>query len=400
MLWERLLCQRLLRFQLQLLQHCGDDVLLVRRGRTPGRPAPARALVAAIALLVAGASAAVAAPPAPAPSPADEAEALIRQGIELRHQNQDARALPLFERAYQVARNPRTAAQLGLAKMALGYWIDSERLLDEALAAHDHPWIARNTGTLEQARATARKSIGELVVDGAPAGAEILINGHPAGTLPLPAPIRLDKGPVELQIRAPAHTPVSRSLQIAGGARQSLSVTLERVPGPPDVATGTPRQEQQPRPAAVPDPVAVARHADAGAGATPGGPSILRPVAWTAAAGAAAVLVFGIVETVIATNRIDDFNNHTGPTPTDPSGRAYDCATSQLSDPCRSLRDASDRAKTLAVVGYVGAGALAATSAALFLLSSHGHSPQPRSDTALACAPALPAAGVTCRLQF
>src|SRR5207253_1549000 len=161
--------------------------------------APARALVAAIAFLVAGASAAVAAPPAP--SPADEAEALNRQGIELRHQNQDARALPLFERAYQVARNPRTAAQLGMAKMALGYCVDSERLQDEALAAHDHPWIARNTGTLEQARATARKSIGELVVEGAPAGAEIVIDGHPAGTLPLPAPIRLDKGPVELQVR-------------------------------------------------------------------------------------------------------------------------------------------------------------------------------------------------------
>src|SRR5262249_54820504 len=55
--------------------------------------APARLAVAFIAVVVAS-------PYARAESPTDEAEGLIRQGIELRHQHQDARALPLFERAY------------------------------------------------------------------------------------------------------------------------------------------------------------------------------------------------------------------------------------------------------------------------------------------------------------
>ena len=43
-----------------------------------------------------------------------EAEALIRQGVELRAQKKDERALPLFEKAYQISRSPRTAGQLGL----------------------------------------------------------------------------------------------------------------------------------------------------------------------------------------------------------------------------------------------------------------------------------------------
>ena len=49
-----------------------------------------------------------------------EAEALIRQGIQLRVKGTPARALPLFEKAYRVSRSPRTAAQLGLVELELG----------------------------------------------------------------------------------------------------------------------------------------------------------------------------------------------------------------------------------------------------------------------------------------
>ena len=68
-----------------------------------------------------------------------EAEALIRQGVELRAQKKDERALPLFEKAYQLSRTPRTAGQLGLVEIALGYFVDAEKYLSEALGSPDHP---------------------------------------------------------------------------------------------------------------------------------------------------------------------------------------------------------------------------------------------------------------------
>ena len=64
-----------------------------------------------------------------------EAESLIRQGVELRSQKKDERALPLFEKAYQISRSPRTAGQLGLVEMALGYFVDAEKYL-EGLPQH------------------------------------------------------------------------------------------------------------------------------------------------------------------------------------------------------------------------------------------------------------------------
>ena len=92
-----------------------------------------------------------------------EAEALIRQGVELRSQKKDERALPLFEKAYQISRTPRTAGQLGLVEMALGYFVDAERYLGEALSSPDHPWVAKNLATLKAQLAAAKAQIGELL---------------------------------------------------------------------------------------------------------------------------------------------------------------------------------------------------------------------------------------------
>ena len=382
-------------------------VLVNGRSRAGDR----RCVVAFSALVLAGAL--LAAPAAHGQSASDEAEALIRQGTELRHQGEDARALPYFEGAYHLSRTPRSAAQLGLVKMALGYCVDAERLLTEALAVPDHPWIARNRATLEQTLTNARKNIGEVTVTGSPDGAQVLVNGRPAGTLPLAGPLKLDRGPVELQLQARGYVPATRALTIAGGARSSLTIALLPVGGAPAVAAAPPVRVEPPlvAPAAAPAPADVARPiaipvAPAPAPETPAQEPdhapLLRPLAWTAGGVAAASLVFAIVETVTSGHRIDDFNNHTGPAPLadDPTHRAPDCQTAQLSDECRSLRDDWQRARTLAIVGYVGAGVFAGAAATLFVLSHRPAPPESPPATGLACAPALPSPGLTCALRF
>src|SRR5688500_10991836 len=54
-------------------------------------------------------------------------EELIRQGVALRRSGQDQAALPLFQKAHEIGHTPRTAAQLGLVEMALGYVLEAER---------------------------------------------------------------------------------------------------------------------------------------------------------------------------------------------------------------------------------------------------------------------------------
>ena len=357
------------------------------------------------------------APPARAGDSA-EAESLIRQGVELRAQKKDERALPLFEKAYQLSRTPRTAGQLGLVEMALGYFVDAEKYLAEAVASPDHPWVAKNLATLKAQLATAKSQIGELYVIGEPNGAEVLVNGKVVGRLPLSTPIRLDKGRAEVQVRAPGHVATTDTVTMVGGKREDRSYRLQReaVAIAPPPAPVQPVQPAMPKPvestpppavpAATPPPAADTGAPAASITATPapdqgGEPSSLRPIAWGLGIGAGAALIFGAVEGLIAIKKKNEFNDHMGPDPSDPfgAGRILDCGTDALNAACEDIKKSHESARTLSIVGFVAGGVLAGGAAVLWVLSS----PKERaagSTSALACVPDFGTRGVACRLQF
>ncbi|MES1210307.1 MAG: hypothetical protein ABUS79_30590, partial [Pseudomonadota bacterium] len=124
-------------------------------------------------------------------SPESRAEALIREGIDLRQAGKDERALVMFQRAYETLPTPRSAGQLGLAEMAVGYWLGAEQHLNEALQTPDHPWVAKNHAALQTALTRVRSNIGEILVTGPPAGAALTVNRRAAGTFPLSEPVRV-----------------------------------------------------------------------------------------------------------------------------------------------------------------------------------------------------------------
>jgi hypothetical protein len=346
-----------------------------------------------------------------------EAEALIRQGVELRAQKKDERALPLFEKAYQVSRSPRTAGQLGLVEMALGYFVDAEKYLTEAVASPDHPWVAKNLPTLKAQLATAKSQIGELYIIGEPAGAEVVVNGKSVGRLPLSGPDRLDKGRVDVQVRAAGYVSSSDTVTMEGGKRADRSYRLQReavaVTPPPPVAV-VPPANQMPKPVettvppanvavATPPPAAESTGAPAATIATPAPAadhSNLRPVAYGLGIGAGAALIFGVVEGVVAMKKRNEFNDHLGPDPNAPftSQLITDCNTTSPTPACKSIQDSWSKARTLSIVGFVATAVLAGGAAALWVVSSPKE--QAGANTALACAPDLGSRGLACRLQF
>jgi hypothetical protein len=384
--------------------------MTLNQGRRIGELAGAAALAIALTL---------AARPARANDTA-EAEALIRQGVELRSQKKDERALPLFEKAYQLSRTPRTAGQLGLVEMALGYFVDADRYLSEAVASPDHPWVAKNLATLKAQLATAKSQIGELYIIGEPVGAEVLVNGKPVGKLPLSAPIRLDKGRADVQVRAPGYTATSDSIVMVGGKREDRSYRLAReavaapvAPTPaavPPPAMPPPTETKPPGPSVA---LSAPPPASAGAGsnepaaaiattsAAPGGDdhSSLRPYAWGAGIAGAAGLVFGAFEGITAIKKRNDFNNHMGPDPST-GGQITDCATTDLTPACKSIKDSWSTARTLSIVGLVAGAVLAGGAAALWVVSSPKE--HAGSTSALACAPdvGVGSRGVACQLRF
>jgi hypothetical protein len=181
-----------------------------------------RTLVAALTIVVANTASA----PAHAADPA-EVERLLQEGIRLRREGSDSRALPLFQKAHDLAHTPRTAAQLGLVEFALGYSVDSATHLSQGLAVSNDPWIQANRAVLEKALADVRANVGEVEVSGAPGGADVRLNGASVGTLPLASPVQTDQGPKTIELRAPGYVAKSTSVNVVGGKRTLVHLELE-----------------------------------------------------------------------------------------------------------------------------------------------------------------------------
>src|SRR5436190_3736606 len=154
---------------------------------------------------------------------AAEVEALISKGNELRRAGTPGPALPYFQKAYELARTPRTTGQLGLAELAAGYPVEAAEHLAIALEAPPNdPSIAKFRQMLVDALAIAKSHIGELTISGSPAGAEVVVNGRVVGALPLASTVKLAASDSEVVVRAPGYGEHRESVRIAVGQRREL----------------------------------------------------------------------------------------------------------------------------------------------------------------------------------
>lgn len=335
--------------------------------------------------------------PATAKDSATEAEPLIRQGLNLRHQNRDELALPYFQKAYELVRTPRTEGQLGLVEMALGYWLDADQHLSEVLKVGDHPWVTKNRKSLEDALTRVRRNIGEVTVEAVPAGADIIVNGRTVGTAPLAQAIRAPKGRLEIEVRAVGFQSSTSYVQVEGGDRKRAVVTLAkeepRAPDPSHTLASSPPADQvsrgpEPRQPVVDRPAGGAR----------------RKVALVTGIAAGVALAAAVTETVIWQVKRQGFESHRGPPPDNPTlpepEWQRDCGVTDAgrgSPACRTLYDASRKAQTYALIGYAVGGALAVTSGVLFLTARRSRSDD---EARVACVPELLDRGFSCRLTF
>lgn len=166
---------------------------------------------------------------ASAGSPKDsnkEVEALIKKAIDLRREGKDKEALAELRRASDIERQPRVAAQIGMAEQALGLWPAAERDLREGLGHEGDPWIKQNRATLQDALTFIEGHLANLDVWGPPDGAEMYLDGERVGVFPLPGPVRVPAGNPELLIQAKGFAAVRRPLEVKAGANVREHVVL------------------------------------------------------------------------------------------------------------------------------------------------------------------------------
>lgn len=161
-------------------------------------------------------------------SAATPAEDLIQQGLELRRAGRDMEALAKFERAYGLAKVPRSAAQWGLCLQAVSRWSSAEPLLSEALSSPQDPWIKKNRETLKDSLEAVKTHVGRLELSGDPVGATIRIGGKIVGAFPLPGPVTVNEGVVDVEVSADGYEQAVRSITLPGASYQQLVIRLKK----------------------------------------------------------------------------------------------------------------------------------------------------------------------------
>jgi hypothetical protein len=292
----------------------------------------------------------------------ENADELLRKGVELRKQGDERAALGILQQAYAAGPTPRAAGQLALAEQALGRWVAAEGHLNEALRSQDDPWVRKNHSSLTEALQTIQTHLGRVEVTGDPPGADVYIDGQPAGKLPLADPVRVAAGSVEVELRAPGFITSGKTVVVPSNGYERVFVGLYRPApvAPPPVVQTTPA-------GAVPTSAGERgpSELDSGGASPSRGPSALRSSYKWIALGAGAIGLgvgtYGVVEN----GRKSDAFNAAG-CRLDSKGTAVLASTRMYDSNCNSLKTSYESAATIGVVGFVAGGVLAAAGAVLW----------------------------------
>lgn len=296
--------------------------------------------------------------------PKERAAQLLQEGVQRRAEGKDEAALLLFRQADELDSTPKSRAQLALSEQSLGMWVIAEKHLRDALAQASDPWIEKNRALLESSLTRIAAELGWIDITGAPARAEIFIDGARLGETPLEAPMRAAAGVRLLEMRAAGYEPYSRRILVRGGeiSRERASFVKARA-------------VEAARTGAGGDP----KYVDVTT------PSPLRTVGWIGFGVGAAAAIFGGTSFIVRQNYVDAYNS---------DERCPGTASPSQPPSCQSQKDGVSRWSTLGVASLIGGGVLMAGGLALVLTAKPTHHKVPVASVAARCG--LTLGGVSC----
>jgi hypothetical protein len=338
---------------------------------------PRRARLAAVAALVVAALIVV------SPSThaqGDDAETVLREGVELRREGKDAEAYERFRRVYEAKHWPRARTQMALAEQALGRWIDAERDLEGAMAEKGDAWIAQNVEALRRALATIRHHLAWLTVEANVENAELWIQDERRAVLPLRGPVRVVAGVLTVELRAVGYEPLRRTVEIDAESRAREVMTLvARAPSTERIAASPAPHVEDDSKGRDASAVKAATAAHAPAPVEP-----RRAVFWVTLGISGVVLGGAAAATVLHGSAAAEYN--------DDARCFYGGLTRDAR--CGDVRSRASMWGTLSTIGFVAGGALAITSAALLVWPRAAGA----SSALNVCSPTL--GGVSCTVHF
>lgn len=197
------------------------------RSRAPSWRAPLRrGLVALVSCcLLAGA------PRGAAAQEASSLEALIQEGIRLRREGEDEKALDVFRQAERLQPSSvRVLLHLATAAQAAGHWVEADTYIRRVFEYRDDPYYRRYQSDIAMVEQLISARVGRFQVVGSPEGAEVRLNGRLVGHVPMAEPQRLEAGNYQLEVVSNGHYSLRRPQRIPGGVltREVVELGPER----------------------------------------------------------------------------------------------------------------------------------------------------------------------------
>jgi hypothetical protein len=200
------------------------------------------------------------------PSGAPDAPAVEARVIELRREakelfdKRDPEAIERLKTARALSKSPRDICNLGTTQVRFGQLREGAANLSKCqrmAPLQNDPSMAEYWKEFQTYVTYVRDHLGVLEIETNAPGAEILVDGEVAGTIPSEDPIFVDPGRRNVEVRAPGFKSDSRKVEAYAGTSARLKIQLE--PLRAEVVPAS-REESSLKPQAVIQPLVSAPH--------------------------------------------------------------------------------------------------------------------------------------------
>ncbi|HEX3594019.1 MAG TPA: PEGA domain-containing protein [Polyangiaceae bacterium] len=185
------------------------------------------ALVLAIALGAAPAFAQTKATPGGAATELDEARQRFQRGVDLYKEGSFDAALAEFNKAYELAPNYRVLYNLAQVQTERHDYVAALKDFEKYLQQGGTEISADRRDQVTHELTALKGRVAQVTIQADVDGAEVLVDGISAGTLPLAEPVLVSAGVRQFQVKKTGYETSSRTETIAGGDTPRLDFKLE-----------------------------------------------------------------------------------------------------------------------------------------------------------------------------
>ncbi|MBI5490286.1 MAG: PEGA domain-containing protein [Deltaproteobacteria bacterium] len=186
----------------------------------------------------------------PADPADDEARAHFTQGVDAYETGDFVTALREFRRAYELRPTAGLRYNLGAALYKTGQLVEARTELTQYLSQSDPGRITpERRREVDELLALIDGAVGLVELSAVVDGAQVTVDGLPAGTTPLADPLAMLPGSHDLGVEAAGYEPYRVQVTVSAGERRQLAATLVAVVvpiGPPEGPVEGPVEPESP----------------------------------------------------------------------------------------------------------------------------------------------------------